>query len=224
MDGGFYVYYIIPAFGLISLIITITIRGVKKAFREYDILVKSRLNFELYLCLLIFVLVPILLPLFMSFYSSFTDIYPLLVPQYFNHWYELLWLDNIYEIRDYFMEQEMFDKEWLVGNYAVKLRNLLTGLNILTPLLSEFYRGLQRVEIGENAIYCGQRTIYWNNVIDYDLREPIIFNKNHYKIKLEYEPTSKINHFLNIASNHIKFSLAKKDYYKFDELISRKTE
>lgn len=191
-----YVLYSLVIISFIAVFISIGRDHVKRMDRADEVVAKSYpvLNFELFLTLL-----PILLLLTTTgtFLSSFEKTYLLLVPDYHDYWYDLLWLENIEKMRYYFWSQEMVSEALTVSNYYYHLQTFLSFLTAVFGGFPFLYTGLRGAELCESGIYGSKYKIPWDKVKKYEWNEQFKRGKPKYRLTLYSEPLTRFQSYFS---------------------------
>ena len=157
-----------------------------------DIVAESLIDFKTILIAIlaflgIFALAMLLLN---SFLSTYEEVYPILIPKYFDEWYELLWLDNIDKAAAHYSNQNTYEYEtyWKITDYRSELRSLLLNfIHIPIVWFSTLYHIFQRMKICDLGIYDknSKFKLSWGEIKNYSWDGPYsTFSDVKYVLKL----------------------------------------
>ncbi|WP_041366901.1 hypothetical protein [Natranaerobius thermophilus] len=216
-----YLYYLFLVIFVVFITIAIVVRENKKALRADKIVGRGLPSYEFEAFTFVFVLL-IFLYAVSSFISSYTEVYSLLIPEYFDHWYELFCFENIQTMEEYFREQDKSSERFKMSGY---LRNLTFLLNVSFAFIGgiySLYLGLQKPEFGENGIYGKNKTLDWEEIEDYHWKGPSVDTKGEkYNLVLTHTSVSKIQRLYTLEDKFI-CTIYSEDKEKIDELLQRK--
>ena len=191
-----YALYSLVIIFFTAVLISIAKDHVKRMDRADEVVAKSYpvLSHELFLILL-----PVLMLLITtsSFLSSFQKTYLLLVPDYYDYWYDLLWLANIEIIRDYFWSQEKVSEALTVSNYYRQLQAFLLSLTAVFGGLPFLYTWLRGAELCESGIYGSTYKIPWDKVKEYEWNEHFRRGKRKYRLTLFSKPLTRFQSYFS---------------------------
>ena len=158
------IYNLTPLIILLISVVLIVYRENQKAFRGDEIYARSLFEFSGEIIFFGFMSLFAYLS-FNTLWDSYQTVYPILVPHYFDHWYQLLWLDNITVILEQMRENgELTDELFKLNRYYSNLRTFLNALMGLAGSTYPLYRGLQRVEIREEGIFDKDKWWLWERI------------------------------------------------------------
>ncbi len=210
----FTAHYVVLVVAVVIILLLILNDIIKRGELADEVVAKSlfRFNHELFG----FIIATMALIFIVNdFMTSFNHVYSILVPDYLVHWYELLWLDNLYGLDN--LDDDMTTLIAVII-YTRKLEQLLINSPFFLTGFYYLYKGLRRIELCESGVYLVRCKINWDSIKSYEWDETKTISLS-YKLSLHRAPETKIEKLFDL-SPEIKLIIDSIDKERVDMLLA----
>ena len=210
------VHYLVFGAGTLIVIVLILNDVIKKGELAPEVVARSkfRFNSELFFSLAAMAIMLFMLSDFMKHYNK---VYPILVPAYLDHWYELLWLDNLRSLPSLPDDRTTM---FAILTYVHKLEQLLMNTPLFLTGFYFLYKGLRRAVLCESGVSLVRRIVSWDHIKGYEWHGSGE-NSKSIMLTLQRVPETKVEKYLDIKSE-IKLLIDLEDKDIVDKLLETK--
>ncbi|GAB6084854.1 hypothetical protein [Alkaliphilus crotonatoxidans] len=216
--GAKFIYYTIPIATVIIVIVLIK-KNIEQRTRIANDLIclSSPDSFKLVFAFIISSFYLIVLT--KLFIPSFTKVFEITIPQYFDGWYQLLWVANIRSLSYRLLVNDMLREASILIGYDVDLVFFIIISSLLFVIPYLIYQGLQKSMICQSGVLVSNKLIKWEDFQCAKWEGPIEKNnKAHYFLWL-YIGDSRRSKNWDDPFNTLKLKVKAEDRERINSLI-----